>query len=69
MVMIICINYDSNGDRTIGRVDFVASRYGEDDVSEARDYTDRYDEVYMIPAFNPNYKKLINEVVLNGCRI
>ncbi len=65
--MIICINYGTNGDRYIAVIDFNSTRYDKYDLALANAYTAQYDEVYIIP-FVPT-KELINEVVLNGCRI
>ena len=65
--MIICINYRTNGDRYIALVDYNSARYDKYDLALAKAYTEQYDEVYVIP-FIPT-KELINEVVLNGCRM
>lgn len=65
--MIICMNYTDDGTRYIARIEYVSSRYDQDDLAIAQQYTERYDEVYIIP-FVPS-QELINEVVLNGCRI
>lgn len=65
--MIICINYTDSGERIIVRIDYVSSRPTEDDEVIATEYTEKYDEVYILP-FVPT-KELINEVVLRGCRL
>ena len=65
--MIICMNYRDNGERYIVKVDYSSARYDKYDLVLAKAYAEQYDEVYIIP-FVPT-KELINEVVLNGCRI
>lgn len=65
--MIICMNYTDDGERFLARIEYVSSRYDQDDLAIATAYTEQYDEVYIIP-FIPS-KELINTVVLEGCRI
>lgn len=66
--MIIGINYTNDGERYIAymQYDYSWSRQRLKDIAEY--LTDEYDEVYVM-GFNCNYKELIKDVVLRGCRI
>jgi hypothetical protein len=65
--MIICINYNDSGDRYIAYLQYAYSWGSERIMDMANHLSEQYDEVYVIPFVPP--QELINEVVLNGCRI
>ena len=64
------INYNTDGTRYIALV--LYDIYHADQPQTANYYKDifsnNYDELY-ITDFNPNFKPLIQDIVLNGCRI
>ena len=66
--MIIGINYNTDGTRYIAAVYFLAKWTDTNIADAANVYKALYDEVYIIN-FHPNYKPLIEDIVLNGCRI
>ena len=66
--MIICINYNTDGTRYIAGI-YYSIKLSDNTLTDmAKVYIDEYEEVY-ISDFNPNYKPLIEDIVLNGCRI
>lgn len=64
------INYNTDGTRYIALVLYDIDH--ADQPKTANYYKDifgnMYDELYILE-FNPNYKPLIQDIVLNGCRI
>lgn len=66
--MIVGINYNTDGTRYIAGIIYSIT-YTPAQCSEmAKVYVGDYDEVYIIE-FNPNYQPLIQDIVLNGCKI
>lgn len=65
--MIICMNYNTDGERYIAKISFIYGRSNDVTALIANQLIHEFDEVYIIP-FLPT-KELINEVVLNGCRM
>ena len=67
---LFAINYNTDGTRYIALV--LYDIYHADQSKTADYYKDifsnMYDELYIME-FNPNYKPLIQDIVLNGCRI
>lgn len=61
------MNYADDGERVVVKVEFLLERSTICDMQTAEAYKNKYDEVYVID-FIPT-QELINEVVLNGCRI
>ena len=64
------INYNTDGTRYIALV--LYDIYHADQPKTADYYKDifglQYEELYIMD-FNPNYNPLIQDIVLNGCRI
>lgn len=65
--MIICMNYGTDGERYIARIDYlnVRDRVTLNDLTKY--FKKKYDEVYIID-FKEN-ETFIDEVVLRGCRV
>lgn len=66
--MIICINYSDNGERYIAYMQYAYDWNNQKVMDVAKYLSSDYDEVYVM-GFNCNYKELIEDVVLRGCRI
>ena len=66
--MIVGINYDTDGNRYIARIDYVAKRQRIQINKVAGCMKYEYDEVYIIECDNTN-QPFIDEIVLHGCRM
>lgn len=66
--MIVGINYNTDGTRYIAGLIYSIFYKTETIQEMAKNYIEDFDEVYIID-FNPNFKPLIQDIVLNGCRI
>lgn len=67
-MIIIGINYSDNGERYIAHMQYEYGWCNETVIAIANYLSSSYDEVYVM-SFNCNYKELIKDVVLRGCRI
>lgn len=66
---IFGINYNTDGTRYIALALFDISNARPQMSSYYKDiFGNAYDELYAME-FNPNYQPLIQDIVLNGCRI
>ena len=66
--MIVGINYNTDGTRYIAGIIYSINYTDQHITDLSQAYIGDFDEVYIID-FNPNYKPLIQDIVLNGCRI
>lgn len=66
--MIVGINYNTDGTRYIAGIIYSIANSSVKCREMAKIYVGDYDEVYIIE-FNPNYQPLIQDIVLNSCRI
>lgn len=68
--MLIGINYNTDGTRYIALLVYNIANTTKDLSSHyANIFKDDFDELYICDTFNPNYKPLIQDIVLNSCRI
>lgn len=68
MPMIVCMNYNSAGERYIAYLK-MSNEYTRGEVSAiARSYKDDYDEVYVID-IDPADDDFIGAIVDRGCRV
>lgn len=67
--MIIGINYSQDGARTIAGLMYSAWWTKDNLIALANTYIEDFDEVYILDTFDPNDQPLLDEIVLNGCRI
>lgn len=69
--MLVGINYNTDGTRYIALILYDIKN--ADSTSMINNYRDifspSYDELYLVKDFNPNYKPLIQDIVLTGCRL
>ena len=66
--MIVGINYNTDGTRYIAGILYNIRNTTKDNKAMCRVYENDFDELYIID-FNPNYQPLIQDIVLNGCKI
>lgn len=62
MRMLVCMDYSSDGERAITQITTTNSK------EIAINLTQIHDEVYAVD-FDQNYKPLIQDIVLHGCKI
>lgn len=69
--MIIGINYNQDGSRSIARISYNRDLSREARQNYAHAMTQECDEVYVLSAFNfdNDDQDLINEIVTKGCRM
>lgn len=68
--MLIAINYNTDGTRYIALFIYnIANTTKDLSIYYANLFKDDFDELYILDSFNPNYKPLIQDIVLNACRI
>lgn len=66
--MIVGMKYNQDGSRYISNIAMGSEWTPTSELARAYHFLNECDEVYIIN-FDRNYLELINEIVVNGCRI